>query len=116
MSIVYFWIFFVVQRKPHAVGFREAVAWAVVWIALAALFDIGIYIWYDEKRALEFTSAYLIGLSLSVDNVFVFLTIFRYFKTPTEFQRRLLFWGVLGALAMRALFIILGLDLLQYFH
>lgn len=107
---------FVVQRKPHAVGFREASAWAVVWIALAMLFNIGIYIWYDEKRALEFISAYLIELSLSVDNVFVFIAIFRYFRTPAEFQRRLLFWGVLGALAMRALFIILGLALLQYFH
>ncbi len=107
---------FVVHRNPHEVKPREALFWAALWVALAVLFNIGIAIWYDRQGAVEFFSAYLIELSLSVDNLFVFLVIFRYFRIASDIQHRLLFVGVLSALIMRALFIMLGLALLQHFH
>jgi tellurite resistance protein TerC len=107
---------FVVHRTPHEVKPREALLWAALWVALAVLFNIGIAIWYSRQGAVEFFSAYLIELSLSVDNLFVFLVIFRYFRIAPDIQHRLLFVGVLSALIMRALFIMLGLALLQHFH
>jgi len=107
---------FVVHRTPHAVKPREALFWAGLWVALAILFNSGIAIWYSRQGAVEFFSAYLIELSLSVDNLFVFLVIFRYFRIPPDLQHRLLFVGVLSALVMRALFIMVGLALLERFH
>ncbi|MCX7686783.1 MAG: TerC family protein [Fimbriimonadales bacterium] len=107
---------FVVHRTPHEVKPRAALLWAALWVALAVLFNIGIAIWYSRQGAVEFFSAYLIELSLSVDNLFVFLVIFRYFRIAPDIQHRLLFVGVLSALIMRALFIMLGLALLQHFH
>jgi tellurite resistance protein TerC len=118
----------VLHRKAHAVGMREAAGWSVFWIALALVFNAGIYFWYPtpappelpdapvRNPALEFLAGYLIEKSLSVDNLFVFLVIFTYFKTPAAYQHRVLFWGVLGAIVMRGVFIGVGAFLLAQFH
>src|SRR5262245_52535882 len=104
------------HRTAHEVRPREALGWTVVWIALALLFNVGIYVWFGSDRALEFLTGYVIEKALSVDNLFVFLVVFSYFAVPPSFQHRVLFWGVLGALVMRAIFILVGAALLQHFH
>ena len=104
------------QRRPHAVGWREAIAWSAAWVGLALLFNVGIYAWFGPQRALEFLTGYLIEKALSVDNLFVFLVIFGYFGIPAALQHRVLFWGILGALMMRAAAIVGGGVLLQTFH
>jgi tellurite resistance protein TerC len=106
----------VFHRRAHAVRVREAVIWSVVWIALAGVFNIGLYFGFGGERALEFLTGYLIEKSLSIDNLFVFLIIFSYFRVPAEYQHRVLFWGVLGALVMRAGFIAGGVALIERFH
>ena len=106
----------VFQRKSHAVGMKEALTWSGVWIALALLFNAGIWFWRGHDKGLEFLTGYLVELSLSVDNLFVFLLIFAYFKVPAQYQHKVLFWGILGALAMRAMFIAAGVTLMQQFH
>jgi tellurite resistance protein TerC len=106
----------VFHRRAHAVGLKEATVWSAVWIVLALVFNLGIYLYRGSEPALQFLAAYLIEKSLSVDNIFVFLMIFIYFEVPGAYQHRVLFWGILGALIMRALFIATGLTLLQYFH
>src|SRR3954467_8555867 len=106
----------VFHRKQHVVKVREALVWTAVWISLAMLFNVGVYIWFGPDRALEFLTGYLIEKALSVDNVFVFLVIFSSFGVPAKLQHRVLFWGVLGALALRALFIFVGAAALQRFH
>ncbi|MEK7408043.1 MAG: TerC family protein [Acidobacteriota bacterium] len=106
----------VFHRRAHEVHLREALLWTVVWIALALLFNVGVYFWFGPERALEFLTGYLIEKALSVDNVFVFLVIFSYFAVPAALQHRVLFWGILGALIMRAIFIVLGAALLEKFH
>jgi tellurite resistance protein TerC len=106
----------VFHRKAHAVKVREAVLWSVVWIALAGAFNVVLYFGFGGERALEFLTGYLIEKSLSIDNLFVFLIIFSYFRVPAEFQHRVLFWGVLGALVMRAAFIAGGVALIERFH
>jgi tellurite resistance protein TerC len=106
----------VFHRKAHAVSLREASTWSVVWIFLALVFDLAIYFMWGHEKALEFLTGYVIEKSLSVDNLFVFLMIFQYFATPAEFQHRILFWGIVGALFLRALFIVTGAALLQNFH
>jgi len=106
----------VFHRRAHAVRVREAVIWSVVWIALAGVFNIILYFGFGGERALEFLTGYLIEKSLSIDNLFVFLIIFSYFRVPAEFQHRVLFWGVLGALVMRAGFIAGGVALIERFH
>lgn len=106
----------VFHRKAHAVAFKEALIWSVVWIALALAFNVGVYWWKGAKAGLEFLTGYLIEKSLSVDNIFVFLVIFNYFRVPSAYQHRVLFWGVLGALAFRAVFIAAGIQLLEMFH
>lgn len=106
----------VFHRKAHAVRLREALAWSLVWIALALLFNLGIYYYAGGQAALEFFTGYLIEKALSVDNIFVFLVIFSYFRVPAVDQHRVLFYGILGALVMRALFIVLGAALLEAFH
>jgi len=95
----------VFHRDAHAVSRKEALAWSVVWIGLAIVFNIGIYVFQGSERGLEWTTGYLIEKSLSVDNVFVFLLIFSTFAVPDAYQHRVLFWGILGALVMRALLI-----------
>lgn len=104
------------NRKAHAVSFRQALTWSIIWISLAMLFNVGIYIFLGKIKALEFFTGYLIEKSLSVDNLFVFIMIFGYFKIRGEHQARILKWGIIGALLLRALFIFAGIGLLSKFH
>jgi len=106
----------VFHRKAHTVSIKEASVWSVVWITLAMLFNAGIYFAWGPEKALEFLTAYIIEKSLSVDNLFIFLMIFQYFATPAQYQHRVLFWGILGALILRAVFIATGAALLNNFH
>jgi len=106
----------VLHRKAHAVSLREALAWSSVWVSLALLFAVGVYVVRGEEKALEFLTGYVIEWSLSVDNLFVFLVIFSYFAVPPLYQHRVLFWGILGALVLRAIFIATGTALLANFH
>ena len=106
----------VFHRKAHAVKVKEALIWSAVWIALALLFDLGIYVLVGHEKALNFLTGYLVEESLSVDNLFVFLLIFTYFHVPAHYQHRVLFWGILGAVCMRAIFIVTGLTLLTNLH
>lgn len=104
------------NRKAHAIKYREATTWSVVWVTLAMIFA-GLVFWYQgSQRGLEFLTGYLIELSLSVDNLFVFLLIFSYFKVPAKYQHRVLFWGVIGALVMRLTMIFVGAALINRFH
>jgi tellurite resistance protein TerC len=127
--LILFWILFnvfvvamlvldlgVFHRQPHTVKYREALIWSAVWIALAIIFTVVIYFWHGRTPSLEFITGYVIELSLSVDNLFVFLLIFRYFQVPPVHQHKVLFWGILGALIMRAIFIAAGVGLIQRFH
>ncbi len=104
------------HRRAHVVGMREALCWTAVWIALALMFSACVYLWFGSQHALEFFTGYLIEKALSVDNIFVFLVIFSYFAVPSENHHRVLFWGIIGALILRAVFIVLGAALLQRFH
>ena len=106
----------VFNRRAHSVGFREALAWSGMWVGLAAAFAVLVYFWHGRAASLEFATGYLIELSLSVDNLFVFLVIFRYFRVPAELQHRVLFWGILGALITRGIFILAGVSLIARFH
>jgi tellurite resistance protein TerC len=106
----------VFHKKAHEVSLKEAAAWSAVWVALAITFNIGVYVWFGPVRALEFTTGYLIEKALAVDNIFVFVVIFTAFAIPAVYQHRVLFWGVLGALIMRAAFILAGGAFLQRFH
>jgi tellurite resistance protein TerC len=106
----------VFHRKAHEVRVREALAWTGVWLGLAVCFNLGVYVWFGSERALEFMTGFVIEKALSVDNIFVFVVLFSAFAVPPKLQHRVLFWGVLGALAMRAVFIVLGAALLQRFH
>jgi tellurite resistance protein TerC len=104
------------NRQAHRITYREASIWSAIWIGLAAAFA-GIVFWYQgSERGLEFVTGYLIELSLSVDNLFVFLLIFSYFKVPARVQHRVLFWGVMGALIMRLTMIFIGAALINRFH
>ncbi|MBA9078549.1 MULTISPECIES: TerC family protein [Rufibacter] len=107
---------FVFHRKSHVVKIKEALLWSAFWIALSLAFNVGIYFWKGSTPALEFLTAYLIEKSLSVDNLFVFILIFNYFKVPSAVQHKILFWGVLGALFFRAVFILVGVTLIAKFH
>ena len=103
------------NRKAHTIKYREAATWSAVWVTLAMIFASLVF-WYQGKdRGLEFLTGYLIELSLSVDNLFVFLLIFSYFKVPARYQHRVLFWGVLGALIMRLTMIFIGAALIREF-
>ncbi len=104
-----------VHRRPHAVSFREALGWSVFWVALGLLFGLGIGLWISPSAGVEYYAAYLIEKSLSVDNLFVFVALFRYFGTPPAHQHRVLFWGVLGAIVLRGIFIGAGAALVQRF-
>jgi tellurite resistance protein TerC len=104
------------QRRVHEVKAREALIWTGVWVALSLLFNLGIYVCFGASHALEFLAGYLIEKALSVDNLFVFIVVFAAFKVPAELQQRVLLWGVLGALVLRAVFVLLGAALLHRFH
>jgi tellurite resistance protein TerC len=106
----------VFHKKAHEVSLKEAGMWSAVWVALAVLFNVGVYAWFGPERGLEFTTGYLIEKALAVDNIFVFVVIFTAFAVPAIYQHRVLFWGVLGALVMRAAFILAGGAFLQRFH
>lgn len=106
----------VFHRKAHAVSVREALGWSVFWIALALAFNLGVWFYFGARPALEFFTGYLIEKSLSVDNIFVFLVLFSYFAVPAAYQHRVLFYGILGALVMRAIFILVGAAMLEAFH
>ncbi len=124
-----FWIFFILfialmmaldlgvfHRKSHVVTFKESLAWTIVWMGLAMTFNIIIYLWKGPDKAVEFLTGYLIELSLSVDNLFVFILIFGYFQVPRKYQHKILFWGILGALVLRVIFIFAGVAMMEKFH
>jgi len=105
-----------ISRKTHDISFREALFWSVAWISLALLFNAGLFFSMGKTGALEFFTAYIIEKSLSVDNLFVFIMIFSYFQIPGLYQPKILKWGIIGAILMRAVFIFIGIGLLERFH
>jgi len=124
--LLYFWIGFnlfvlammvldlgLLNRRAHTVTFREALGWSAMWVALAAAFSVVVYFWHGRPATLEFVTGYVIELSLSVDNLFVFIMIFKYFRVPLDYQHKVLFWGILGALIMRGVFILVGVGLIR---
>lgn len=106
----------VFHGQAHEIKLKEALGWSAFWIGLALLFNLGIYHWNGSRPALEFLTGYLIEKSLSVDNIFVFLLIFSYFRVLPRYQHSVLFWGILGALIMRAALIVTGVALIERFH
>ena len=106
----------VFHRKAHVVSIREAAGWSALWIALALTFNYGIYRFMGHQAGLEFLTGYLIEKALSVDNIFVFVLVFSYFRVPAQYQHRVLFWGILGALVMRGAMIAAGAALIERFH
>jgi tellurite resistance protein TerC len=106
----------VFHRDAHEVQPREALAWSALWIGLAIVFNVGVYYVQGTEKGIEWTTGYLIEKSLSVDNVFVFLLIFSTFNVPAQYQHRVLFWGILGALIMRGIMIAIGAQLLEWSH
>lgn len=127
--MIYFWILFnvfalgmlvldlrVFHHRGGVMRSREALGRSAMWFGLAAAFAGMVFFWQGRQVAIEFVAGYVLELSLSVDNLFIFLVIFRYFTVPEEHQHRVLFWGILGALLMRGLFIVAGVGLIQRFH
>lgn len=106
----------VFHKGNRAISIKESLVWSGVWILVALLFNAGVYFWYGSERALEFFTVYLVERSLSIDNIFVFLLIFSYFRVAAEYQYKILFWGIIGALVMRAAFIVAGVALIHQFH
>jgi tellurite resistance protein TerC len=106
----------VFHRKSHTVSVKEALTWTAVWIALAMLFNLFVYHYFDKEKALEFFTAYVVEKSLSIDNIFVIIMIFSYFRVPDAYQHKVLFWGIFGALVMRVIFIFAGIELIHKFH
>ena len=129
LSQLSFWILFnlfvlgmlvldlgLLQRPGHAVRLREALGWSATWVALAAAFTVLTYFRFGHETTVEFVTGYVVELSLSVDNLFIFLLIFRYFRVAPDHQHKVLFWGIVGALVMRAIFIVVGIGLIRRFH
>jgi len=106
----------VFHRKTHEVSVKEALTWTFVWVFLAMVFNAIIFYWKGQQSALEFFTGYLVEKALSVDNIFVFIMIFSYFQIPSKYQHKVLFWGILGALIMRVIFIFAGVALIEKFH
>jgi tellurite resistance protein TerC len=104
------------HKKSRTVTLKNAITWSAVWITLALAFCALVYFWHGKQASLEFLTGYLIEQSLSVDNLFVFLVLFQYFRVPSEYQYKVLFWGIIGALVMRLLFILAGVALINRFH
>ena len=126
--MLWWWIFFaffilamlaldlgVFNRKSHVIKMKEAMLWTLFWVTLALLFGTGIYFFYGHGKAMEFLAGYLIEYSLSIDNLFVFMLIFRFFNVPRAYEHKALFWGILMALATRAVFIFAGVALINTF-
>jgi tellurite resistance protein TerC len=127
--MTWWWIFFgvfilamlaldlgVFNRRTHVIKLKESLLWTAFWVGLAMLFCIGIYFFYGHSKAMEFLAGYLIEYSLSIDNLFVFLLLFRYFCVPQEYEHKALFWGILLALITRGIFIFAGVALINTFH
>jgi tellurite resistance protein TerC len=123
------WIFFTIfilamlildlgffSRRAHAVKIKESLRWTAFWIFLSVLFCVCVYIFYGHQKAMEFLTGYLIEYSLSIDNLFVFLLFFRYFRVPAEYEQKSLIWGIIIALIMRGIFIFAGIALINKFH
>ncbi len=106
----------VFHRNTHQVKLHEALIWTVIWILLALGFNAILYVWKGQQQALEFLTGYLIEKSLSIDNIFVFILIFNYFQIHPKYQHKVLFWGIIGALVMRIIFIFAGVALIEKFH
>lgn len=104
------------NRKAHEVSVKEALVWSGVWVTLALAFNVGVYFWKGQEVAVQFFTGYIVEKSLSVDNIFVFLQVFAYFSVPALYQHKILFWGILGAIVMRAIFIFAGVALISKFH
>jgi tellurite resistance protein TerC len=104
------------NRKSHVVSFKEALGWSIVWVGLAMAFNAGIWFTMGSGKAMEFLTGYVIEKALSVDNLFVFIMIFSYFGIRDAHQARILKWGIIGALVMRGIFILAGIELLERFH
>ncbi len=126
---IFFWIGFhvfiflvlaldlgILNRKEHKIPLKEALYWSLTWISLAMLFGLFVFFEFGKARALEYLTGYLIEYSLSVDNIFVFILIFSYFTVKKEYQHKILFWGILGAIIMRGIFIFAGVALINRFH
>jgi len=126
---IYFWIGFhvliflilgidlgILSKKAHKVPLKEALLWSGAWIIVALAFNLFVFFEFGKTRALEFLTGYLIEYSLSVDNIFVFILIFSYFAVPEKYQHKVLFWGIIGALVMRGIFIFAGVALINRFH
>ncbi|HMT27810.1 MAG TPA: TerC family protein [Bacteroidia bacterium] len=126
---LYFWVGFslfiavmlaldlgVFHRKSHVVSFKESLSWTFIWIGLAMIFGLIVHFWKGPDKSIEFLTGYVIELSLSVDNLFIFILIFSYFQVPAMYQHKVLFWGILGALVMRIIFIFAGVALITKFH
>lgn len=129
IATIYVWIGFIAfvllmlaldlgifHRKSHEVKIKEALIWSAVWISIALLFNYGIYVYMGEVKAMEFLTGYVIEKSLSIDNLFVFIMIFSYFNVDKKYQHKVLFWGIIGALIMRSIFIFAGVALINKFH
>jgi tellurite resistance protein TerC len=106
----------VFHRKTHEVSVKEALTWTSIWVLLALIFNAIIFYWRGREQALEFFTGYLVEKALSIDNIFVFIMIFTYFQIPSKYQHKVLFWGILGALIMRVIFIFAGVALIEKFH
>ena len=106
----------VLNRRDHAIGVREALGWSAFWISISLTFNLFIYVTRGPVAATEFLTAYLLEKSLSVDNLFVFILIFNYFRVPPPYQHKVLFYGIIGALVLRAIFILVGVTLIARFH
>jgi len=104
------------NRNPHTISLKEAIIWSAAWITLALLFNLFVLFEFGKTKALEFLTGYVIEYSLSVDNIFVFILIFTYFSVKPQYQHKILFWGILGALVMRGIFIFAGVSLINRFH
>lgn len=106
----------VFNRRSHEIRIKEALLWSVFWIIVALAFNAGVFFFGGKERGVNFLTGYLIERALSMDNIFVFLLIFQYFRVPAKYQHGVLFWGILGALVMRAIFIAAGVSLIHAFH
>lgn len=106
----------VFHRKSHVIGIKESLIWSVIWTAVALIFNVWVFLWHGYESAIEFMAGYMVERALSVDNLFVFLMIFTYFQVPLAHQYKVLIWGILVALVMRAFFIITGVALVHNFE
>jgi len=104
------------HRKDHRISIKEGLIWSAIWIVVALIFNVLYYFWQGHQKALEFLTGYIIERSLSIDNIFVFLMLFTFFAVPAKYQYKVLFWGIIGALVTRMIFILVGTFLITRFH